>query len=229
MPLIKMEEKNLTFDYRFSEPALEILAYTHPSCDAAHGDNQRLEFLGDAVLDLIIAEALYHRLPGQDEGALDRARASLVNGRSLAAKAIELNLGGRIQVSESQRKHHPEPSDAMLEDALEALIGAIYLDGGMEAARDFVLRLFEDRLESIEAVSDQRNPKSQLQEWAQKHHNGAVPEYALLRSEGPDHQRRYTASVLLDGKKIGQGEGSSIKGAEMAAAEIALVQVEDDA
>ena len=224
-----MDEKHLTLEYHFSDPALEVLACTHPSCNATHGDNQRLEFLGDAVLDLIVAEALYQRLPGQDEGVLDRARASLVNGRSLANKAKELHLGDRIQVSESQRKHHPEPSDAMLEDALEALIGAIYLDGGMEGARDFVLRIFEDRLESLEADSDQRNPKSQLQEWVQKHHNGAVPEYRLLRSEGPDHKRRYTANVLLEGKEIGQGEGSSIKGAEMAAAEVALVRLESHA
>lgn len=224
-----MKEKNITFEYSFSDPALEMLAYTHPSCDAEHGDNQRLEFLGDAVLDLVIAEALYQRLPIQDEGVLDRARASLVNGRSLAAKAKELNLGARIHVSESQRRHHPAPSDSMLEDALEALIGAIYLDGGLEAARGFILGIFEDRLESIEASSERRNPKSQLQEWAQKHHNGAVPEYTLLRSEGPDHQRRYTASVVLEGKAIGQGEGNSIKGAEMAAAEVALMQMEDDA
>jgi ribonuclease-3 len=223
-----MEAKNLIFGYRFRDPALELLAFTHASCDAAHGDNQRLEFLGDAVLDLIIAEALYHRLPEQDEGVLDRARASLVNGRSLATLARELQLADHIAVSESQRKHHPKPSNAMLEDALEALIGAIYLDGGMGAARDFVLRIFKDRLESVEADSEPGNPKGRLQEWAQKHREGAVPEYTLLRSEGPDHKRRYTANVLLEGEEIGQGEGSSIKGAEMAAAEAALQSLEKD-
>lgn len=221
-----MEDNEFRPTYHFNNPDLEQLAYTHSSCEAEHGNNQRLEFLGDAVLDLIIAEALYHRLSGQDEGALDRARASLVNGRSLAAKAKDLQLGQRIEVGESQRKHHPEPSNAMLEDALEALIGAVYLDGGMTAARDFVLALFEDRLESIEATSEERNPKSRLQEWAQKQLQGTVPEYTLLRSEGPDHQRRYTASVRLEGEKIGEGVGSSIKSAEMAAAEIALLHLE---
>lgn len=224
-----MKEDNITIGYNFSDPALEMLAYTHSSCDAARGNNQRLEFLGDAVLDLVVAEALYQRLPVHDEGALDQARASLVNGRSLAGMAKELNLGVRLQVSKSQRKHQPEPSDAMLEDALEALIGAVYLDGGVEAARAFVLRLFESRLESIETDLKQRNPKSQLQEWAQKHHGGAVPEYTLLRAEGPDHQRSYTAQVLLNGKQIGQGEGSSIKGAETAAARTALARLENDA
>jgi ribonuclease-3 len=217
-----MKKKNTISDYRFSDPALEALAYTHPSCDSERGNNQRLEFLGDAVLDLIIAEALYQRLPDRDEGVLDRARASLVNGRSLASKARELDLGERIQVSESQRKHHPEPSNAMLEDALEALIGAIYVDGGLETARQVILQIFEDQLESVEATSDQRNPKSRLQEWTQQHRSGAVPEYKLLRSEGPDHKRRYTASVRLEGEAIARGEGSSIKSAEMAAAESAL-------
>lgn len=223
-----MNEKNSKIGYSFSDPALEQLAFTHPSCDAAHGDNQRLEFLGDAALDLIIADALYQRLPGQDEGVMDRARASLVNGRSLAAKAKELDLGALIQVSESQRKHHPEPSKSMREDALEALIGAIYLDGGLEAAREFVLRIFEERLESIEADSGQRNPKSRLQEWAQKHLEGIVPDYNLLGAEGPDHKRRYTVSVSLEKKKIGQGEGSSIKSAEMAAAKNALEKLENN-
>lgn len=223
-----MEENNLKIGYRFSDPALEALAYTHPSCNSEHGDNQRLEFLGDAALDLIIADALYQRLPKKDEGILDRARASLVNGRSLAAKAKSLNLGAHLQVSESQRKHHPEPSDSMLEDALEALIGAIYLDGGLEAARSFVLGLFNEQLTSIEVESDQRNPKSRLQEWSQKNHKGAVPQYELVHSEGPDHKRRYTASVRLGGEELARGEDGSIKGAEMAAAEIALAHLENN-
>ena len=217
-----MDENISKISYTFKDRALEQLAYTHPSCDAAYGDNQRLEFLGDAVLDLIIADALYQRLPGQDEGAMDRARASIVNGRSLAAKAKELGIENLIQVSESQRKHHPVPSKSMLEDALEALIGAIYLDGGLDAAREFVLRIFEERLESIKTESSQGNPKGRLQEWSQKHLNGAVPEYDLLKAEGPDHKRSYTVSVSLEGEQIGRGEGSSIKNAEMDAAKNAL-------
>lgn len=223
-----MDQKKSTLGYSFSDPALETLAYTHPSCDAERGDNQRLEFLGDAVLDLVIADALYHNLPNHDEGAMDRARASLVNGKTLAVVARELNLGERIQVSESQRKHHPEPSSSMLEDTLEALIGAIYLDGGLDAARSFVMQIFASRLESIEAESDQRNPKSRLQEWTQKHSQGAVPEYAMVRAEGPDHKRSYVASVALDGKEVAQGKGSSIKIAETAAAKAALKQLEPD-
>ncbi|MEO0509957.1 MAG: ribonuclease III [Verrucomicrobiota bacterium] len=223
-----MEDNNLKIGYSFSDPALEMLAYTHPSCNSEHGDNQRLEFLGDAVLDLVIADALYNKLSGQDEGVLDRARASLVNGRSLASLAKALNLGSRIQVSQSQRKHHPEPSDSMLEDALEALFGAIYLDGGMDAAKTVVMQLFKARLDAIEIESGHTNFKSRLQEWAQKNHQGAVPEYELLGSEGPDHKRLYTAGVKLKSKALGQGTGKSIKSAEMAAAEAALQQLEED-
>lgn len=223
-----MNSKTSTIAYNFKDPGLERLAYTHPSCDAEHGNNQRLEFLGDAVLDLVIADALYKLLPDKDEGAMDRARASLVNGQTLAAMARELDLGKRIQVSESQRNHHPEPSASMLEDALEALIGAIYLDGGLEAARGVVMGIYKERLETILTESDQRNPKSRLQEWTQKHRNGSVPEYKKVRAEGPDHQRSYIASVSLDGEEIGQGQGTSIKAAEMAAAEVALKQVDPD-
>lgn len=224
-----MKDHQSKIGYTFSDPALETLAYTHPSCDAPYGNNQRLEFLGDAVLDLVIAHALYSRLPDQDEGVMDRARASLVNGRSLAAKARELDLDQHIQISESQRKHHPEPSDSMLEDALEALFGAIYLDGGLESAREFILKIFDQELENIEGESDQRNPKSRLQEWVQKEHDGAMPKYSLLHAEGPDHQRSYTASVSLHGREIGQGEGSSIKAAEMSAAECALKHLDQNA
>jgi ribonuclease-3 len=217
-----MEAKDDSNQYHFSDPALETLAYTHPSCNADRGDNQRLEFLGDAVLDLIIADALYRKLPEQDEGVLDRARASIVNGRSLAAKAEGLGLKNEILVSESQKNHHPEPSKAMLEDALEALIGAIYLDGGLEAARDFVLRAFAKQLDAIRPEGEKRNAKSRLQEWAQQNRGGVIPAYELIRSEGPDHRKRYHARVSLEGAELGEGEGTSIKSAESAAAEAAL-------
>ncbi|MFO8027864.1 MAG: ribonuclease III [Opitutales bacterium] len=217
-----MEEKHTISGYQFNDPALETLAYTHPSCNAARGDNQRLEFLGDAVLDLIVAEALYHRLPEQDEGALDWARASLVNGRSLAEKARQWGLAERILISESQRMHHPEPSNRMLEDCLEALIGAIYLDGGLDAARKCVLHMFREKLDAVRAGSATRNPKSLLQEWTQKYHGGALPNYELMQSEGPDHRKRYRVKAVLDGVELGQGLGSSIKTAEMAASEAAL-------
>jgi len=216
----------MKIEYTFTHPELELLAYTHPSCLAERGSNQRLEFLGDAVLDLVTAEALYHKLPGEDEGALDSARASLVNGRSLAHKAREQGLAERLVISDSQRMHQAEPSPRMLEDCLEALIGAIYLDGGLDAARDYVLKLFQPQLDAVQPGYSMRNAKSLLQEWTQQHHNGALPEYELLASDGPDHRKSYQARAVLHCQELGQGQGSSIKAAEAAAAADALQRLE---
>ena len=224
-----MDSPGPEFDYTFSNAELERLAYTHPSCHEAGGDNQRLEFLGDAVLDLVIAEQLYRSLPGADEGTLDRARASLVNGKVLAAVARGIGLEERIVVSESHRQHHPEPSQAMLEDCFEALIGAIFLDGGLKAAGRFIEGVMGPRIAATAADPQQLNPKSRLQEWTQAEHEGAIPDYALLDSGGPDHARHYRAIVSLLGKQIGEGSGSSIKAAESVAAADALKQLKIDA
>lgn len=209
--------------HSFKDPARRRLALTHSSCDLANGqNNQRLEFLGDAVLDLVIAETLYEKFPTADEGALDRCRASLVNGKSLARIATSQGLAPHLQVGEAHRQHHPEPSKAMLEDALEALIGAVYLDGGIEAARTTILHLFGEQIAAIELATSSQNPKGKLQEWSQKHHNGEVPVYQELPAEGPDHDRHYSATVSLGGKELGRGTGSSKKAAEAQAAKAAL-------
>ena len=206
----------------FQDESLFKLALTHSSCKRVGGDNQRLEFLGDAVLDLIIAEALYVKFPEADEGALDRCRASIVNGKSLARAATAKGLGKYLEVSDAHRQHHPEPSKAMLEDALEALIGAVYLDGGVKAARETILHLFDNQIEALVLAAGSQNPKGKLQEWSQKHHKGEVPTYAELSAEGADHERSYTATVSLGGKELGRGIGSSKKTAEAKAAKAAL-------
>ena len=206
----------------FQDESLFKLALTHSSCRRVGGDNQRLEFLGDAVLDLIIAEALYVKFPEADEGALDRCRASIVNGKSLARAATAKGLGKYLEVSDAHRQHHLEPSKAMLEDALEALIGAVYLDGGVKAARETILHLFDSQIEALVLAAGSQNPKGKLQEWSQKHHKGEVPTYAELSAEGADHERSYTATVSLGGKELGRGIGSSKKTAEAKAAKAAL-------
>ena len=215
----------LQIDHRFKQPELLELALKHPSLSLGVHDNQRLEFLGDAVLDLIIAEALYERFPELEEGALDRMRASLVSGKALAPKARALGLAQALQVSDAQRKHHPEPSDRMLEDALEALIGAVYLDGGLSAAKHSVLRIFGEDLLHVGKQLACGTPKSRLQEWSQSGHQGATPEYKLIKAEGPDHARHYEAAVFLNGKQLGSGSGSSKKAAEITAAADALEQL----
>jgi len=206
----------------FQDDSLLKLAFTHSSCDRKSGDNQRLEFLGDAVLDLIIADTLYAKFPQADEGALDRCRASIVNGKSLARAAESQELGKYLEVGDAHRQHHAEPSKAMLEDALEALIGAVYLDGGLEAARQTILYLFGYQIDAIELTSGSQNPKGKLQEWSQKHHDGEVPAYQELPAEGPDHERHYAAAVFLGGQELGRGTGSSKKTAEANAAKAAL-------
>ena len=206
----------------FQDECLIKLALTHSSCDRVGGDNQRLEFLGDAVLDLIVAEILYAKFPKANEGALDRCRASIVNGKSLASIASAKCLGEYLEVGEAQRQQHPEPSKAMIEDALEALIGAVYLDSGISAARKSILHLFGNQIEAIELSTGSQNPKGKLQEWSQKNRTGEVPAYAELSVEGADHERTYTATVSLDGKELGRGTGSSKKAAEAKAAQAAL-------
>lgn len=208
--------------YTFHREELLTQALKHPSLDIGLMDNQRLEFLGDAVLGLVVADALYQSYPDQAEGELDRMRANLVSGKSLAKKAGQLELQNYLEVSEAQRKHRPEPSPGMLEDALEALIGAIYLDGGLVPARTFIEKIFSDELAEAGQAASERSPKTQLQEWSQEHHAGARPDYTLLETNGPAHQRNYTVEVRIADRLIASGTGTSKKNAEVAAAANAL-------
>lgn len=221
----KNREIEALLGHSFKEPKLLELALTHASCEGAGGNNQRLEFLGDAVLDLAIAERLYADFPTADEGDLDRGRASMVNGRSLSAIANQIGLARFLKVGDAHRKHHPEPSKAMLEDALEAVIGAIFLDGGFDAARSAIHQLFQEPLKQMELNEDAKNPKGRLQEWSQSAHKGLVPRYEELEAEGPDHNRRYGAIVYLGDQELGRGYGSSKKAAEAAAAQAALKKI----
>ena len=211
--------------YHFSNASLLELAFTHTSCESPLGNNQRLEFLGDAVLDMIIAEALYHKHPDQNEGSLDHMRAHLVNGKALATHARELSIDRFLRVSRTQRERLLKLSTGILEDALEALIGAIYLDGGIDAARSFVLKVFEDAIHSVLENKQLSNPKGRLQEWLQSRHAGAVPTYLIRSTEGPEHARLYTAAVEFNGSELGRGQGNSKKAAEAAAAEVALTNL----
>lgn len=209
-------------DYRFSDPTLLEKSLRHSSLNLGLDDNQRLEFLGDSVLGLIIAETLYNKFPDVEEGKLDRMRASIVSGQTLAKKAYSLNLDQFLEVSDAQRKSRSQPSQSMMEDTLEAIIGAVYIDGGLKAAQRSILLLFSDLLDQDIDVASRGTPKSQLQEWSQKHQDGAVPNYTLHSKTGPDHARKYEVKVALCGKILGSGTGSSIKAAEIAAADIAL-------
>jgi ribonuclease-3 len=213
--------------HRFADPRLLRTALAHPSLENPEdGDNERLEFLGDAVLGFIVAAELYRRHPEAPEGELDRMRAACVNGRSLAARGREFGLDEALQVSRAEAENNPERSDAMVENCFEAVVGALYLDAGLEAAAAFVRRALAAELEAAREGLTEQNPKGRLQEHFQALGRN-LPAYELVSSEGPDHARRYTVEVRAEGRTLGRGEDRSKKSAESRAAAQALRRLEE--
>lgn len=216
--------KSLGYDFR--DPRLLRTALTHPSYTQIHPDtesNQRLEFLGDAILSAILAEMLYRKFPNEREGVLSHYRAALAKGRHLARRARELHLEEVLLLGEGElRDASGQLRPSILEDAYEAIVGAIYLDGGWEAVRTLLVAQFADIEQSLFELTESHNPKGRLQERFQPlHGNGAVV-YELVSEEGPPHQRKYTARVFVNGEMRGEGTGSSKKTAEEEAAAAAL-------
>ena len=208
----------------FRNPDLLQQALRHRSAGAPH--NERLEFLGDAMLNLVIAEALYARWPKADEGALTRARAALVRESALAEVARRLELGPRLVLGPGERKSGGERRDSILADALEAVIAAIYLDAGFQACRAVLLPWFEAGLDGLPAGKVEKDPKTRLQEWLQGRQLPR-PEYVLLEARGDDHARIFRVSCrTADPALDAQAEGSSLRAAEQAAAERVLALLE---
>jgi ribonuclease-3 len=210
---------------RFADIALLRLALTHPSVAHELGTrlehNQRLEFLGDSVLELVLTHELYRRFRGAGEGALTKARARLVNRRSLAERARRLELGRYLWISRGEETSGGRDRSSALADAFEAVIGAVFLDGGVESARGLVLRLFEAELAAIALHEDVGNPKGELQERLQAH-SVEPPHYQVEGTTGPDHDRLFECAVYHGGIELGRGQGKSKKEAEAAAARSAL-------
>jgi ribonuclease-3 len=214
-----------TFQYVFNTSALLDNALTHRS--APGGSNERLEFLGDAILDLVISAELYERCPDATEGDLSRLRAHLVNDASLARIASGLQLGEYLRLGDGERKSGGHRRSSILADALEALFAAIYLDGGYTAARDVILACFGKQLTDLPDAVDLRDPKTRLQEWLQKR-GRPLPEYALDDVSGKAHQQRFEVTCTLeDGKEPTRGEGTSRRRAEQAAARRMLALLAD--
>lgn len=213
--------------HRFEQRALLASALTHPSA-LAEGtqalDYERLEFLGDAVLGLIVVEEIYRRFPELPEGEMTKLKIHLISGGSLVMAAEELGLAEFIALGESERGTGTRGLRSALENAFEAVAGAIYLDGGLEAARRFVTATLGGRIsaDGID-VADLEHPKSRLQELVQA--DGRSVEYRIVGEEGPPHARRFTAEALVDGRVLGTGEGATKKEAEMCAAREALMKV----
>ncbi len=204
--------------YCFADKSLLRLALTHPSFGSPN--NQRLEFLGDAVLQLCISERLYGENPKASEGNMTRKRALLVQERSLCAAAARLGLGEKLILGKGERLSGGKLRPSILADAMEALIGAIFLDGGLDAARAFV----KSTIDGIDPA-DWRDYKTDLQELLQGE-GRLMPQYELLASEGPAHDVRIRSRVLIEGVQAGVGEGKSRKDAEQAAARMALEEIE---
>ncbi|HZT21371.1 MAG TPA: ribonuclease III [Verrucomicrobiae bacterium] len=221
----ELAELQTRLGYAFRDPHLLRLALTHPSvaheggAPAAH--NQRLEFLGDAVLQLVLTQTLYEQFPAHDEGPLTKARARLVNRRTLAEHARSLGLGAHLILSRGEELHGGRERASTLADAYEALLGAIFLDGGFEAARQFILREFRAAFGELGTLPLIENPKGELQEWLQARSPHA-PQYQTLSATGPDHDRLFECVVLHEGVELARGRGKSKKAAESQAARAAL-------
>lgn len=205
---------------------LELLrqALTHRSYlgeTTGFQSNERLEFLGDSVLGLVIAEHLYHRLEDRPEGDLSRARAAAVSEPTLADAARSLDLQSAMQVSTGERLSGGLDRDSILSDTYEAVVAVIYLDRGLESAREFVLRTLSGVLERIEEGSHLRDFKSQLQQLTQARHR-ITPRYHVVQESGADHDKTFVVEVEVNGRRLGRGVGKSKKQAEQAAAEQAL-------
>ena len=211
--------------WTFRDPQLLKLALSHPSVVHGQADNlqhnQRLEFLGDAVLSLVLTKELYERFPSVGEGPLTKARAQMVNRRALAEQARRLGLGECLIMSHGEETSGGRHRQSALADAFEALVGAIFLDGGVEAARDFLLRCFADCWGELDSIPKIDNPKGELQELLQAR-SPAAPRYHMTFVSGPDHDRLFECAVHHGGAELGRGRGKSKKAAESEAALAAL-------
>ena len=211
--------------YKFNDKSLLELSLTHPSFhehDKSKPTNQRLEFLGDSVLSLVLTTELYKQFPESDEGDLTQFRASLIRGESLAEMAKYIGLQDFIYLSPSEKNNNGHMRSSTLEDAIEALIGAIYLDGGIESARQVVLNWVKKLWGHLDRNISRHNPKGQLQEWVQENLPNTKIKYKIIGESGPDHAKHFDAEIFLNHKSYGQGSGSSKKEAESNAAQIAI-------
>lgn len=216
--------------HTFRDPALLELAITHSSYLPEHPEtkesNQRLEFLGDAVLQLILSEALFQRDPGDREGLLSKRRAALSKGAFLSGLARSLGIDAALRLGTSEETSGGRQRAGALEDAFEALVGAVYLDSDWPTTRAVVLALYGDLAPHLAASAAEDNPKGRLQEIVQPLHGNFALRYEVTGISGEDHARAYDVSVLLRDRELGRGRGSSKKQAEESAARAALELVQ---
>lgn len=227
-----LEKLEIRIDHSFQDRSLLERAVTHSSYLQDHANvaesNQRFEFLGDAVLQLVLTEALFAMFPGDREGLLSKRRAALANGVFLAQLAREIGLDRCLLLGASEESTGGRSRASALEDAFEALVGAIYLDGGLTAARRVVLGLYGDLPTRLSLVEDVENPKGRLQELVQPQHGNNALRYEVVHIAGEDHAREYEVAVFLLDRQLGSGRGTSKKFAEEAAARAALATLQNE-
>ena len=226
MPTDGLDEIQRRIEYRFRQPRLLLEALTHTSylneARIAEGaDNERLEFLGDAVLDLVVSEYLLHAFPEAAEGDLSKLRAQLVSEKTLARVAQKIGLGEQIRLGRGETKTEGRSKPSILADALEAVFAGVYLDGGMDAASVCVKTAFHDELASCDRSLAKGDCKTDLQELCQRDFE-MLPQYRTIRETGPDHDKQFEVEILIRGERHGVGTGKSKKDAEQMAAKQAL-------
>lgn len=234
MTAIRMNLSDLeaTLQFVFEDKSLLQRALTHRSFlnenpDAPWLDNERLEFLGDSILGFVTAEHLYHRFPEMKEGDLTSLRAALVRGETLAEFSTQLNLGPYLLISRGEDAGRGRQRPALLAATFEAILGALYLDRGLDAARALIVRMIDDKTQSILQERLDRNAKSLLQELSQGRLK-VTPVYRLVEARGPDHAREFTVQALLGERVYGVGRGRNKQAAEQEAARAAITQLENE-
>ncbi|MDF0652373.1 MAG: ribonuclease III [Nitrospira sp.] len=220
-------------NYRFTNPSLLTEALTHKSYvnerrEPGRKHNERLEFLGDAVLSLVVSDYLAKRYPELSEGALSKLKAKLVSETPLANAARRLDLGTHLKLGRGEELSNGRAKASLLADAFEAVIAAVYLDGGLEVSRNFLIEALTDELRHIDVLQEKPGGddyKTRFQEWCQKQYE-LLPRYVIVRETGPDHQKVFDVEVRVNDRVFGIGRGYSKKEAEQEAAQRALEQSE---
>ena len=223
---VKLEKLEKSLDYGFRNIEMITLALTHRSYTKIK-NNERLEFLGDAVLDLVVGEYLFFKFPNISEGELSKLRASLVSEDGFQKLAHNINLGTYIYISAAEENNKGRSKPSILSNTFEALMGAIYLESGLKEVKKIMTKLLENEYPKIDMKSLFKDYKTTLQELTQAHF-GVIPEYILLRATGPDHQKEFEISVTINKKEFSRAHGKTKKDAEQKSAKIAIEMIQKE-
>ena len=220
------EDLQKSLGYQFKDEKLITEALTHRSYTKDF-NNERLEYLGDAVLDLIVGEYLYHLFPNAEEGILSKLRAALVNEDSFTRLAKRLNLGKYLFLSPAEENNKGREKPSILSSAFEALIGALYLEGGFDKAKEVALKLLKEEFPVITPEELLKDYKTTLQEITQAHF-GVVPEYRLISATGPDHRKEFEIGVYINDKEYARAKGKSKKTAQQEGARLTIQKLKKE-